>query len=128
MQMRRALGVGLWALGGFVLAASCTTPPPPRPETATAPAAVSAAALEDHEGDSTDTAVTVPADAQDEARFENDWIYDRIGRFRRISQGTGTLNDRRYDVIEVETPAGDHKKFYFDITDNWKRWQPPPPQ
>ena len=113
MKRLWALAFGLWAFG-------CSAPAPPPPH------AVPAAQLEDHEGDSTDTAVTVPADApEDGVRFENDWIYDRIGRFRRVSQGTGVLNNRRYDVIEVETPAGDHKKYYFDITDNWNRWQPP---
>ena len=92
----------------------------------TAPAAKSASELTDHEGDSTDTAVIVPGDAPEEGvRFENDWIFDRIGRFRRLSQGTGTLNGRRYDVIDVETPSGEKKKYYFDITENWNNWKPP---
>lgn len=120
--LKRALGVGLSALGFLVLftcksSSSATTLP--------TPAAQPASALVDHEGDSTDTAVVVPKDAPDEARFENDWIFDRIGRFRRVSQGTGTLNGRRYDVIDVETPAGDKRKFYFDMTEHWNNWKPP---
>ena len=114
------------AFAAIVVVAACATPPAPAPRTETAPAPpVPAAALVDHEGDSTETAVVVPADAPGEGvRFENDWIYDRIGRFRRLSTGTGTLNDRRYDVIEVETPAGEKKKFFFDITENWNSWKP----
>ncbi len=89
-------------------------------------AAVSAAETVDHWGDSTETAVAVPRDAPGEGlKFENDWIFDRVGRFRRLSVGTGSLNGRRYDVIEVETPKGDKHKFYFDITENWNAWKPP---
>jgi len=120
MQVRRALAA-------IAVMSACAAPPAPapRPEAA-APAPRAAADLVDHEGDSTETAVIVPADAPGEGvRFENDWIYDRIGRFRRLSQGTGTLNDRRYDVIEVETPSGEKKKFFFDITENWNNWKPP---
>lgn len=111
-----------------VLAIACAQPPPATtpPVTRTAPREVSAAELIDREGDSTDTAVLVPADApNDGVNFENDWIFDRIGRFRRLSQGTGTMRGRRYDVIEVETPAGDKHKFYFDITESWKKWRLP---
>jgi hypothetical protein len=123
MQVKLATAVALFAL-------SCARPPAPastpKTKTDTAPAAKPAANLVDHEGDSTDTAVIVPADAPEEGvRFENDWMFDRIGRFRRLSQGTGTLNGRRYDVIEVETPSGEKKKFFFDITENWNNWKPP---
>jgi len=84
-----------------------------------------ASEIVDHEGDSTETAVAVPADAPEGGvPFENDWIYDRVGRFRRWSHGTGVLNGRRYDVIEVETANGDRRKVYFDITENWNNWKP----
>jgi hypothetical protein len=107
---------------------ACTTTPPPSaapqaPAVSAAPRPASE--LVDHAGDSTDTAVSVPADAPDGGvTFENNWIYDRIGRFRRLSHGTGVLNGRRYDVIEVENPAGDKHKFFFDITENWNAWKP----
>ena len=123
-------------MAAVAFAAACTTSPRSATTTAAtttaaatqtaAPREVSAAEMVDHEGDSTETAVTVPPDAPEEGvRWENDWIFDRIGRFRRLSQGTGTLQGRRYDVIEVETPNGDKKKDYFDITENWKKWRPP---
>ncbi len=127
--------VTLLGLSGLVVAAACATAPQRQPTATVAqaatPAAVerSAAELIDHEGDSVETADSVPADAPGEGvKFENDWIYDRVGRFRRLSHGTGMLNGRRYDVIEVETPNGDRHKFYFDITENWNRWKPPQPQ
>jgi len=68
----------------------------------------------------------VPADApNDGVDFENNWIFDRFGRFRRAGGGTGQASGRRYDVIEVELPDGSKHKVYFDITENWKRWTPP---
>jgi hypothetical protein len=98
---------------------------PPAPAIHPTPQAPSTDAVPDQLGDSTQTAVPVPADAPEGGvPFENDWIYDRIGRFRRRSHGTGTLEGRRYDVIEVETPNGDQHKFFFDITENWNRWKP----
>lgn len=94
------------------------TPPPPKE--------VPAASLEDRAGDSVETAVDVPADAPGGGvPFENDWIFDRFGRFRRMGGGTGSANGRRYDVVKIELPNGDTKSVYFDITENWKRWSPP---
>ena len=89
---------------------------------------VPAAALQDVAGESTDAAVAVPADAPDGGfDFENEWIYSRYGRFRRRGGGTGSLNGRRYDVVDIELPNGDRKKVYFDITENWAKWTPPGP-
>jgi hypothetical protein len=108
---------------------ACTTAPAPAPPPAPKPAPVKetpASALQDVAGESTDTAVSVPADAPNGGvDFENNWIYDRFGRFRRRGGGTGTLDGRRYDVVEVELPNGDTKKIYFDITENWAKWNPP---
>ena len=85
-----------------------------------------AEALEDHAGDSPETAIEVPADAPDEGiRFQNMWIYRRFGTFRRLGGGTGSLEGRRYDVIDIELKNGEKHKVYFDITENWKRWKPP---
>jgi hypothetical protein len=123
-----------------LLGACSATAPAPQPQVApaAAPTAVpapapapavkekSAAALEDHAGDSTETAIAVPADAPHEGYdFMNNWIFDRVGRFRRVGGGTGSANGRRYNVVEVETPKGDHYKFFFDITENWNNWKPP---
>jgi hypothetical protein len=110
----------------LMFAIACASAPPPHaPQPQPAPKETVAATLVDHAGDSVETAIPLPADAPEEGvRWENDWIFDRVGRFRRRSHGTGVLNDRRYDVIEVETPAGATYKFYFDITENWKKWKP----
>ncbi len=112
------------AIGG------CSTKPAtPAPTPAPVPvpqAATPASALVDHAGDSIETAVAVPVDATNGGwNFTNDWIFDRIGKFRRTGGGTGTAGTRRYNVVEVETPKGDHYKFYFDITENWNHWTPP---
>jgi hypothetical protein len=78
--------------------------------------------LVDHAGDSVETAISVPADAPDGGvEFENHWIFDRYGRFRRNGGGTGTLEGRRYNVINIELPNGEKKSVYFDITENWQR-------
>jgi hypothetical protein len=121
--MKRALSL----VAAAALFASCTSsgrqaPPPVQPKP------VTAKDLVDHAGDSVETAVAVPADApKDGFDFENEWIYDRIGRFRREAGGTGQLNGRRYDVIDVITPKGDKHKFFFDITEAWNNWKPPQP-
>jgi hypothetical protein len=100
-----------------ILAACRTAAPPPKE--------VPAAALIDRSGDSVETAISIPADAPNSGiDFENDWIFDRYGRFKRDAGGTGTLNGRRYDVIKIELPGGEKKTIYFDITENWNRWSP----
>src|SRR4051794_30667532 len=73
-------------------AVACAPKPQPAPATApiTAPPplAKSADALVDHTGDSPETAVMVPADAPNEGiDFQNNWIFDRYGRFRRAGGG-----------------------------------------
>lgn len=110
-----------------LLIGGCRTaaPPPPPPIADPPPPPVTASVLEDHAGDSTDTAVEVPADAPDGGlRFENDWIFDRFGRFRRRGGGTGVLNGRRYNIVKIELPNGDQKTVYFDITKNWNAYAP----
>lgn len=113
-----------------ILGGCATQPATPAPAPVPVPQpATPAAALVDHTGDSIETAVTVPADAANGGwNFTNDWIFDRIGKFRRTGGGTGMAGPRRYNVVEVETPKGDHYKFFFDITENWNRWTPPPPK
>jgi hypothetical protein len=95
-----------------------------------------ASAFADHEGDSPETAVTVPADAPNEGiDFQNNWIYDRFGRFRRVGGGIAHAGEgsatRRYEVVKFEVPDHTEHTVYFDITENEKTWSrkpaPPPP-
>jgi len=117
--MRRSL------LAAALVAAACSSAPTPKPAAAV-PAAVPVAALADRAGDSTETAVSVPADAPNEGvDFENRWIYERFCRFRRHEYGMGHAGDRRYDVITVELPDGSLHKVFFDITEMWNNWKPP---
>ncbi len=112
--------------------AACASKPQvaPSPVAATAPvppAAVSAAALVDHTGDSPETAVTVPADAPNEGiDFQNNWIFDRYGRFRRAGGGIAHAGEgsalRRYEVVKIELADHSERTVYFDITENEKTW------
>jgi len=105
----------------IIIVSACSSAPAPAP-VAPKPAAVSAAALEDHAGDSTGTAIEVPADAPDGGvHFENDWMLNRFGPFQRRGGGTGVLNGRRYNVVKIELENGEEKTVYFDITENWQR-------
>jgi hypothetical protein len=109
----------------LLFTACATTPPPPVAQPAT-PKEIPAAALADHAGDSVETAVAVPADAPNEGiDFENNWIYDRYGRFRRHSWGIGHAGDRQIKTITVELPDGSLHKVFFDVTEQWKRTMPP---
>jgi hypothetical protein len=112
---------------------ACTTKPQPAPvatPVATAapkPAAVSAEALIDHTGDSPDTAVVVPTDAPNEGiDFQNNWIFDRYGRFRRAGGGIAHAGEgsatRRYEVVKIELADHSERTVYFDITENEKTW------
>jgi hypothetical protein len=122
-------------------AAACATTPAPAPASAPAstaaataaapPAAAPAAALADHEGDSPETAVTVPANAPNEGiDFQNNWIYDRYGRFRRLRGGIAHAGEgsamRRYEVVTFEVPDHTEHTVYFDITENEKTWSNTP--
>jgi lipoprotein-anchoring transpeptidase ErfK/SrfK len=102
-------------------------PPPVAAPAPAPPAAVSAAALVDHTGDSPETAVTVPADAPNEGiDFQNNWIYDRYGRFRRAGGGIAHAGEgsalRRYEVVKIELADHSERTVYFDITENEKTW------
>ena len=112
-------------LGGCATQPAVKTPAPqPAPVKET-----SAAALVDHAGDSIETAVEVPADAPDEGfHFQNEWIYDHFGTFRRLGGGTGNAAGRRYDIVDIELKNGEKHKVFFDITNNWNNWKPPAPK
>jgi hypothetical protein len=112
-------------------AAACTPKPQPAPvaaPVAVAPKpAVTAEALVDHTGDSPETAVTVPADAPNEGiDFQNKWIFNRYGRFRRAGGGLAHTGEgstaRRYEVVKIELPDHSLHTLYFDITENEKTW------
>jgi len=111
--------------------AACATKPAPAPQSAPppplpAPKAVSAAELQDLAGQSLETAVEVPADAPNDGYdWENEWIYNRYGRFRRTGGGMGNQGGRKYDEVGIELPDHTMRKVYFDITENWKNWKPP---
>ena len=109
---------------------ACASKPQVAPPAAAAPApapVVSAEALADHAGDSPETAVTVPADAPNEGiDFQNNWIYDRFGRFRRAGGGIAHAGEgsalRRYEVVKIELADHSERTVYFDITENEKTW------
>ncbi|HEV7427886.1 MAG TPA: hypothetical protein VGQ46_16140 [Thermoanaerobaculia bacterium] len=116
-----------------VAAAACAPKPQPAPVAAPAavaapkPAAVSAGALVDHIGDSPETAVVVPTDAPNEGiDFQNNWIFDRYGRFRRAGGGIAHAGEgsamRRYEVVKIELADHSERTVYFDITENEKTW------
>ena len=111
--------------------AACAPKPQPAavvaPVTAPPPVAKSAEALVDHTGDSPETAVMVPADAPNEGiDFQNNWIFDRYGRFRRAGGGIAHAGEgsavRRYEVVKVELADHSERTIYFDITENEKNW------
>jgi hypothetical protein len=113
-------------------AVACAPKPQPAPVAVAPvvtppPAATSAAALVDHTGDSPETAVVVPTDAPNEGiDFQNNWIFDRYGRFRRAGGGIAHAGEgsavRRYEVVKVELADHSERTIYFDITENEKTW------
>lgn len=108
----------------LLLLCACARPAPAPTPVATpapAPAPVAASALQDRYGDSTETAVPVPVKG-DEVEFENNWMYDRFGRFRRLKFAVAHQNDRHYDLITIELPDHSQHTVYFDITDLWATW------
>jgi len=126
MRRMRKLVIVIAAAAAACVSKPQTAPPPAAPVPAP-PAAVSAAALVDHTGDSPETAVTVPADAPNEGiDFQNNWIYDRYGRFRRQGGGIAHAGEgaalRRYEVVKIELADHSERTIYFDITENEKTW------
>ena len=106
----------LFILIALSLLAACKTSKGPK---APPPSEVAASALADQLGDSLETAVSVPASAASDegALFENRWIYDRYGKFRRQFSGIVSDNGRHYDEIRVELFDHTFKTVYFDITE-----------
>jgi hypothetical protein len=74
------------------------------------------------EGASLEAAIIAPPMTEREGvAWENDWIYDHYGRFRKKSVGLASREGRRYDVITVELADHTEKVIYFDITDFFAR-------
>ena len=127
--MRKEL---ILAIAAATVACTTTKPQPapvatPAAAAAPKPAAISADALVDHSGDSPETAVMVPADAPNEGiDFQNNWIFDRYGRFRRAGGGIAHAGEgsalRRYEVVKIELADHSMRTVYFDITENEKTW------
>ena len=116
-------------LVAIALAGCVARKSPPAPQPGPVRASVSAAALVDREGDSPQTAVHVPVNAPNEGiDFENNWIYDRYGRFRRRTWGIAHAGEgnaeRRYKVIAVELADHSERSVYFDVTEIWAAWKP----
>ena len=108
-------------------AACATAPPPPAPKPPAVPPPTPAASLVDREGDSPQTAVPVPKEAPNEGiDFQNNWIYDHFGRFRRISWALANQGGRHYKVIKFELPDHSEHTVYFDVTEIWEAWTPSP--
>jgi len=77
------------------------------------------------EGESLEAAILVPADNEEDGiAWENNWIYDHHGRFRRRSGGLASSNGRRYDVLTVELSDHTERVLYFDITEFYGRRKP----
>jgi hypothetical protein len=135
-----ASAVLLGALGCATAPAAAPSPVPPpvpsvpaaaAPPAATAPQReVSAADLADHIGDSIETAVLVPIDVPNEGvDFQNRWIFDHFGRFRRKAFAMGHApgasgHERHYDIITVELPDGSVHEVFFDMTEFWTNVKP----
>ena len=69
-------------------------------------------------GSTLDAAIVVPktAAADEGVLFENRWIYDHFGKFRRHFTGVISDNGRAYDQIDVELFDHSARTIYFDIT------------
>ncbi len=77
------------------------------------------------DGSTIEQAVVITAHNEDEGiHLENEWIFNKFGRFRRLSYGVATNGARRYDVINFELPDGSHHAVIFDITSFFGKLMP----
>jgi hypothetical protein len=116
-----------WVCLGLVAAAAgCRSAArPPIAPAQVSPSASSSSSGPIAEGESLEAAVLVPADNEEDGiAWENNWIYEHHGRFRRRSGGLASLNGRRYDVLTVELSDHTERVLYFDITDFYGRQKP----
>lgn len=102
--MRFTLAASLMA----ILLAGCASTPPPR--SIAAPAAA-------RDGSSMASAVIIQApDESTGVAAEYQWIADRFPGYTRGGQALLNQDGRFYDALDITTASGEHKKFYFDIT------------
>lgn len=69
--------------------------------------------------DGNSMAGAVVIQAQDESTgvaAEYQWIADRYPGYTRDRQALLNKDGRFYDTLDITTSSGEHKKFYFDIT------------
>lgn len=69
--------------------------------------------------DASSMADAVVIQAEDESTgvaAEYQWIADRFPGYTRSKQALIDKDGRVYDALDVVTSSGEHKKFYFDIT------------
>ena len=69
--------------------------------------------------DGSSMASAVVIHAQDESTgvaAEYQWIADRFPGYTRGGQALLSKDGRFYDSLDITTSSGEHKKFYFDIT------------
>jgi hypothetical protein len=113
-------------LGLLAAAAGCRSAArPPIAPVQVPPSASSSSPGPIAEGESLEAAVLVPADNEEDGiAWENNWIYEHHGRFRRRSGGLASLNGRRYDVLTVELSDRTERVLYFDVTDFYGRQKP----
>jgi hypothetical protein len=69
------------------------------------------------DGSSITSAVVIQAkDESTGVAAEYQWIADRFPGYRRVGQALLNKDGRDYDTLDITTSSGEHKKFYFDIT------------
>jgi hypothetical protein len=91
-----------------VLLAGCASTPAQRPTTSPRVA---------RDGNSMASAVVIQApDESTGVAAEYQWIADRFPGYTRGGQALLNKDGRFYDTLDITTSSGEHKTFYFDIT------------
>jgi len=106
----------------IVWAVACGSRPAPPPPVSPTPRPIATAAPASspgiEEGASLEAAVIVPPMTEKEGiQWENRWIFDHYGKFRKKTVALAGERGRRYDVIAIELADHTEKVLYFDITD-----------
>ena len=109
-------------LFSVVWAVACGSRPAPAPPASPTPRPIATAAPASspgiEEGASLEAAVIAPLMTEKEGvEWENRWILDHYGKFRKKTVALAGAGGRQYDVITVELADHTEKVLYFDITD-----------
>jgi hypothetical protein len=77
-----------------------------------------AQAPQTRDGTSIERAITLKSDAGSDGAVasEGAWLRGNYPGWRRTRQALMSRNGRRYDRIDLESPAGEKVSVYFDIT------------